>query len=280
MITGVEVFPAGFELPPLPYLLGLVMGTVLIGVLLLLMRPPVDGWDVLALGTWMATGAALHALHEIGAFPDWLAPLFGAPAVYLTTGLVAGSIWLFAVVGAAAGVFSSISRLVGVLGMNATIVSIAYVAWLGIQMGTLAPVWPVVSLAVAMALAGVAFIALSLTYTEAVAITGKGGAFVVFGHALDGVTTAIGIDIVGVTERSPVPRAIMEFAAELPTAAYLGSGWLFVVIKILLALVLVALLADYVRDERNRGNLALAGVAAVGFGPGVYNMLLFLVSGV
>ncbi len=273
------VLPAGTKLPPLAYLVGLTMGTLIVGVLLLLMRPPVRGWDVLALGSWMAVGSALHAIDQIGAFPEWLAPLFGTPAVYFTTATVAGAVWLFATVGAAAGIFDSIPRLVGVLGANVAIALVAFLAWRGVETGTLEPVWPVVALAGAMVLAAIAFVALSLTYTEAVAVTGKAGAFVVFAHTLDGLTTAIGIDVLGVEERSPLPRAIMDFSGDLPTAAYLGSGWLFVLVKVGLALLLVALLADYVRESKSRGNLALAGVAAVGFGPGFYNMLLFLVSG-
>ncbi|PSP77504.1 DUF63 domain-containing protein [Halobacteriales archaeon QS_1_68_20] len=277
-MAGAAVLPAGTELPPLAYLVGLAMGTLIVGVLLLLMRPPVRGWDVLALGSWMAVGSALHALHEIGAFPEWLAPLFGAPAVYFTTATVAGAVWLFATVGAAAGIFGSIPRLVGVLGANVAIVFVAFIAWQGVEGGTLEPVWPVVALAGSMVVAAVAFVGLSLTYTEAVAVTGKAGAFVVFGHTLDGLTTAVGIDVLGVEERSPLPEAIMEFSGDLPTAAYIGSGWLFVLVKAAMALLVVSLLADYVRESESRGNLALAGVAAVGFGPGFYNMLLFLVT--
>lgn len=278
-MAGIEVLPAGFELPPLAYTVGLVTGTLVVGILLVAMRPPVTGWDVLALGTWMVVGSALHALYQISAFPDWLAPLFGTPAVYLTTALVAGLVWLIAVVGAAAEMFSSTARLVGVIGINVAIVFIGFLTWEGIEAGGLEPVWPVLGLAGAVVLAAVAIVVLSLIRTDPIAITGKAGAFVVFAHALDGMTTAIGVDVLGVEERSPLPRAIMDFAADLPTAQYLGSGWLFVLVKILLALFVVALLADYVREDRTRGNLALTAVAAVGLGPGVYNMLLFLVSG-
>jgi uncharacterized membrane protein len=226
----------------------------------------------------MVVGSALHALHEVGAFAGWLAPLFGTPAVYLTTFFVAGAVWLFAVVGTAAGMFRSIPRLVGMVGVNVASVLMVYITWLGIQWGTIAPVWPVVALGASIVVTGAAIVLLGLTYTEAVALTEKAGAFVVFAHVLDGVTTAIGIDIIGVQERSPVPEAIMEFAAGLPTAQYVGSGWLFVLVKVALAMAIVALFADYVRDEPTRGFLALTAVGAVGFGPGVYNMLLFLLS--
>lgn len=277
MLPGVEVLPAGFSLPPLPYLVGIGLGTLIVGVLLAVMQPPVGHWDVLALGTWMAVGATLHALHQIGAFPELFAPLFGAPAVYATTFVVAGMTWLFALVTVEAGMFSSVPRMVGVVGLNVAVVFMAFHAWIGISRGTIAPQWPVLALVAAVAVAALAFVLLSLTYTDAVAVTGKAGAFVVFAHALDAVSTAVGVDIIGVGERSPLPAAIMNAASNLPTPAWLGVGWSFVLVKLLLALVILALFTGYVRERPDRGNLLLALVAAVGFGPGVYNLLLFLV---
>lgn len=280
MLAAISVLPDGFALPPLPYLVGLGMATLVVGVLLVLVRPPFRPWDVLAVGTWMAVGATLHALAWLGAFPAWADPLFGTPAVYFTTFVVMGLVWLVAAVGAAAGFFASIPRLLGIVGGTVAAVFMIFFVVTGIQTPGfgIEPLWPVAGLVVSLVVAALAVIALSLTYTEAVATTGKTGVFVVFAHALDGVTTAIGVDVLGVGERTPIPREIMNLAADLPTAQYVGVGWLFVLVKLALALVVVALFADYVREEPARGNLALAFVAAVGVGPGTYNLLLYLVS--
>jgi len=70
----------------------------------------------------------------------------------------------------------------------------------------------------------------------------------------------------------------MEFAAHLPTEPYLGVGWLFVLVKVALVAVVVVLLADYVREVPGEGYLLLGLVAAVGLGPGVHNVLLFVAS--
>jgi len=103
------------------------------------------------------------------------------------------------------------------------------------------------------------------------------GWLVLFSHVFDGITTAIGVDLLGTTERSYLPRAIMEFAADLPTAEILGTGWLFVVVKVVVAVLVIVLFADYVSEEPERGNLLFAAVAFVGLGPAMNNFLLFLV---
>lgn len=275
------VLPSGFGLPPLPYVVGLVLGTLIVGVLLIALRPEVSSWDVLALGVWMAIGATWHALAVLGAFPEAASHLFGAPAVYLTTFIVLGGLWLVATVGATAEVFSSTARILGGVGTGLWIVSIGYLVQFGLSDATrygLDPFWPVVGLFVSVLVSAAAFIALALVYTEAVAATGRVGAFVVFAHTLDGVSTAIGVDVLGSGEQTPLPRLIMGVAADLPTAEHLGVGWLFVLTKVVLALIIVAVFADYLKDAPSRGRIAMALMAAVGFGPGVFNLLLFLMT--
>lgn len=282
-MTGAElaVLPSGFTLPPLPYLVGLVLGTLIVGVLLGVLRPEVTSWDVLALGVWMAIGATWHALAFVDAYPGWAAPLFNAPAVYFTTFIVVGGLWLVATIGARAELFSSTARILGGVGTIVWIVSLATIVQIGLSSETayvIEPFWPTIALFVAVLVSAAAFIVLALVYTEAVAATGKVGAFVVFAHVLDGVSTAVGVDVLGAGEQTPLPRLIMSVAADLPTAQHIGVGWLFVLTKIVLALIVVAVFADYLKDAPSRGRIALALMAAVGFGPGVFNLLMFLVA--
>jgi uncharacterized membrane protein len=282
-MVGVElaVLPSGFGLPPLPYAVGLVLGTLIVGVLLVVLRPAVTSRDVLALGVWMAVGATWHALAFVGALPADAAHLLGAPAVYLTTFVVVGALWLVATVGSEAELFSSTARILASVGVVVWTASFANYVAVGLSEETayvIDPFWPVVGLFVTVVVSAAAVIVLALVHTEAVATTGRVGAFVVFAHTLDGVSTAIGVDVLGTGEQTPLPRLIMEFAAGLPTAQHVGVGWLFVLTKILLALVIVAVFADYLKESPSRGHLALALMAAVGFGPGVYNLLLFMLS--
>jgi len=89
----------------------------------------------------------------------------------------------------------------------------------------------------------------------------------------------VGVDVLGFGERTPASRLIIEFADRLPTAEALGSGWLFVVVKLVLVGGVVVLFADYIEDEPTEGYLLLGFIAAVGLGPGVHNLLLFAVTG-
>lgn len=276
------LLPAGFGLPPLPYLVGLGLGTLIVGVLMAVLRLEVTSQDVLALGVWMAVGATLHVLFMLEAFPGILLPLFGSPAVYLTTFVVAGGVWLVASVGATADVFTSTARILGGVGILVWIVLLAFLFTVA---PAISPFWPTVGLFITVLVAALGFIALSLVYTEAVAATGRVGAFVVFAHTLDGISTAIGVDVlcegpIRACEQTPLPRLIMGAAADLSLPVDIGVGWLFVLTKVVLAVILVAVFADYLKEAPSRGRAAMALLAAVGFGPGVFNMLLFLTAGV
>ena len=99
-----------------------------------------------------------------------------------------------------------------------------------------------------------------------------------FGHALDAVSTAVGVDVLGFGERSPLSQHIMDAAAALPTADAVGVGWLFVLVKLAVVAGVVALFAEYVEEDPAEGYLLLGFVAAVGLGPGVHNLFLFTVA--
>ncbi|MFB6296846.1 MAG: DUF63 family protein [Halobacteriales archaeon] len=262
--------PEGFALPPLAHLAALLVSVLAVGGLLLRRRPRVTGDVVLALAPWMVVGSALHALFQLGAVPSAVAPLLGTPAVYLTTFVVAGVAWLTALsvapdrgprvlAGAGAAAF-----LVAVIPVFAS--ADAVHPWLSLG-GVVA----------AAALTGACWLVLARVVPGTAVTTGGVGALVLFAHALDGVSTAIGADLLAFTERTPLSAAILEFAGSLPTADPFGSGWLFVLVKLALAAGIVHLFADYVREEPEQAYLLLAFVVAVGLGPGAQNVLLFAV---
>ena len=267
------VLPEGFALPPLPYLAVLVVAAAAVGYGLYARRPPVTERRVLALAPWMAVGSALHVLYVVGALPSLVRPLAGTPSVYVSVAVVAGGLWLLADDG---------DRPVdATLAATGTLCFLLVAGWtfaVGAARGSLAPAIPIVGLVAAALVAAAAWVTLRRVAPE-VAVTGYAGALAVFGHALDGVSTAVGVDLLGFGERSPVSRLILEAGAALPTAEYVGAGWLFVLVKLLVAGVVVAALADYVREDPDAGYLLLGLVTAVGLGPGVHNLLLFSVAG-
>ncbi|EMA46008.1 hypothetical protein C449_04867 [Halococcus saccharolyticus DSM 5350] len=101
------------------------------------------------------------------------------------------------------------------------------------------------------------------------------GLFVVFGQAVDAVSTAVGVDVLSVTEQVPLSRAVLELAAILPTASLIGVGWLFVIVKMVLATGLVWLVATDSETTPLGTRLLFLGAGLVGLLPGVRNLILY-----
>ncbi|MCU4924502.1 DUF63 family protein [Halobacteria archaeon AArc-dxtr1] len=272
------VLPDGFALPALELLVPLVVLLVALAAILWTLGPPVTDRTVLALVPWMVLGSTFHVLYQIDAAPGILADLFGAPTVYLTTAALAGLVWIVAIYLYGSGLLDSIEGLLGMVGValfGATATAVLFVGW---DSGTFSPFWPVVSIVLAALVSVMAWLALANWFEDVAAVTGATGVVVVVGHTLDGVSTAIGYDILGAAETVPASRAILEAAESLPTYDLIGAGWLFVLVKVGLSLVVVGLFADFVREDPKRARLLLALVAAVGLGPAVHNVLLFTVA--
>nr|WP_284011921.1 DUF63 family protein [Halobaculum sp. DT92] len=271
--TPGQLLPAGFGLPPLPYLLALALA--LAGVALALRRrdPAFGRRHVFALVPWMCVGAAGHVLYALDALPTVLEPLFGTPSAYLTTAALAGATWLAAL---AAG--GDDARALGAVGLVAVV--------------------PAVGAAVGVGLAGEPVAAAPRgrprrrgaprrrrRHGAGARRRGRRGRrrgrpLAVAAHGVDAVTTAVGVDLLGFGERTPASRLILEFAADLPTAELLGAGWLFVLVKLAVACVVVVAVGPTVREEPRYGYVLLALVTAVGLGPGVHNAILFAVAAV
>lgn len=259
------VLPAGFSLPPLPYLGALVLGVTGVGTALYRRRPAVTEPLILGLVPWIMVGAALHVLYQIGMAPPILRPFFGTPAVYLTTFVLAGGMWLIAGDRAPLGL--------GVTG-SAAFLGIVAIAFAG---RSISPGWPVVGLGLSAIVAGGVWIGLRRLRPR-VGVTGWVGVLVLFAHTVDGISTAIGVDVLGFGERTPASRLVLDLAGMLPTADLLGVGWLFVLVKVAVASLVVWLFADYVQEDERQGLILLTLIAALGLGPGIHNLLLYTVA--
>lgn len=264
-----------YTIPSLVYVVPLLLALLGVAALLWAIRPPTSDWTVVSFAPWMAIGSILFLFDGLGAYPDVVAPLFGPVTVYVTTAVVTGLVWILMTFVASVRKTFDIYYGLGVFGGGIALLLVIFLFLAGVSSNAFNPLYPVVGSVVAALVAALAWVALSLTYTGVARYTGRTGAFVVFAHALDGVSTALGYDLLGAGERTPLSRLILEFSADLPTAQYLGAGWLFVVVKVLLALVIVAAFREYLEEAPGRARLVLAFVAAVGFGPGVYNLLQF-----
>lgn len=273
------VLPSGLSLPPLPHLVVLVGLTVGVVVFLLSLQPRVDQRLVASFLPWMAAGASAHVFYQLApttdVYPTVVDPLMAAPAVYLTTFVALGGTWgVLTLIGSARGTEGRGPLWVAGIGTSVLLALLVFGALRGAFEGA-QPTWSVVGLAVTIPVTAVVYFLLAYARTQVVARARLVGALVIFAHALDGITTTVGVDIVGTGERSPIPRAIMEFAGSLPTAQYIGSGWLFVLVKLAVAVTLLVVFAEYLEEDPVRGNLLFTFVIAVGLGPAVNNLLLF-----
>lgn len=276
------LLPSGFELPALPYLMALFVGVVVTFALLYRVDPPVTDRVVLAFTPWMVVGSGLYALYQVSresaaVLSPEVAPFFSSPAVYLTTFVFAGLVWAATAPFPADnwGLRSAPGLLLTTGGATAGVV-VGLALRFGLAHGGVTLVWPLAGLAIAAVVAGGVWV-LAARALPRVHATGGLGALVVFAHALDGVSTAIGTAM-GVPEQSPLSRLILEIGASLPTAPYVGAGWLFLVVKLVLAVLVVYLLADGLRENPRETSLLFGFVAAVGLGPGAHNLILFAIS--
>ncbi|MFT4946158.1 MAG: putative membrane protein [Natronomonas sp.] len=278
---------SGFVVPGPIQLAALLIGTGTIVVLLYALRPPLTQKIVLSFIPWIVSGSLLHVFWQLGTvlqrqlFPEPVEALFSAPAVYLTTFIVLGAVWtLSAIVVPSYDRSDRIATYIFTTGVGVLIPLLGLVVWQGLddQLAPMEPIWPMLGLILSLALTFVVYIAIGAWRTHVIAQARYVGAFVLFAHIFDAVTTAIGVDVLDAGERSAVPAAILDFAADLPVADTIGVGWLFVVVKVVLASAIVILFADYLDEEPTQANLLLAIIAIVGLGPAVNNFFLFLLS--
>ena len=268
------ILPEGFSLPPLPYLVLLVVAAGAVVGAVSRRRPAVTPGRILAFVPWMVLGSALHVLYVEKSLPSPVRPLAGTPAVYVTVAIVGVGAWVAADALLDSG---TVARALALVGGVLALASVAGVFAVGAAAGTLSPVVPLAGLVVAGVVAAVTWLLLTRAVPD-VRATGSVGAFAVFAHVLDGVSTAVGIDVLGFGERTPLSRIIIEFAAGLPTEPVLGAGWLFVIVKIAIVSLLVWLFADLMEEDPTQSQLLLGFVGAVGLGPAVHNILLFTIS--
>ena len=271
------ILPTDFALPAAPYLAGLVVGIVVMVAALYRRRPPVTARTVAALTPWMAAGGTLYALYQAQVPPASVGPLFSSPAVYLSVGILAGLVW--AAVADRPGDTWNPTDAAGILGICGSFLLTASLGWAVLaptpnEVGADVSVSAIILL-VAIIVSIVAWIVLGRVYD--VSATGIVGALAVFGHTLDGISTAVGYDLLGFGEQTPLSRLIIEAGSALPTAEVIGGAWLFALVKILLSVAIVALFEEFVRTDPVEGYLLLGLIVAVGLGPGFHNLVLFAI---
>lgn len=263
------VLPAGSTLPPTPYLVGVVGAGILLVAGLRRRGLALETRSVLAFAPWMVAGSALYAGYEVGIVPQTVRPLASSPTVYVTTAILAGTAWLGVDrLDAGEGWLAAVGGLVALVPLTG-VTSTALAA------GTLRPGWSLFAAVLSVPIAAGLWWCFGRFRPAVVDIVGLAGGLAVFAHVLDGVSTTVGVDVLGFGEQTPLSALLLEVGAALPTAPVVGTGWVFFVVKAVLAIGLVWLIAPTVREDPPVGNALLLLITAVGLGPATYNLVLF-----
>jgi len=276
-----------FAVPPLIHSLSLLVGSSIVAVLLLAVRPPVTQRTVLSFVPWIVSGSILHVFYQLGEifqvriYPPDLAPIFAAPAVYLTTFIAMGAVWaLIAMVLPPDKHRAQVPLFVGVIGVGTTLPLVGLVIFQGLDeaVAPMEPLWPMVALVASIVATAAVYFVLGVWRTYVIARARMVGGLVIFAHLFDAITTTVGVDIIGANERSAIPRAILDVAADLPTADTIGTGWLLILLKLVLAVAIVMYFSGDLRTHEDQTNLLFAFVMALGLGPATHNFFLFVLS--
>ncbi|MFC7073196.1 DUF63 family protein [Halovenus rubra] len=278
---------ADFALPSLVQSAALLVSSGFIVAFLFAIRPPINQRLVLSFLPWMIAGSVLHVFYQIGEifqvriYPPDVAPLFGAPAVYLTTFVGMGIVWIMStIIVPSSQLRKRVPQYLSATGLGVAIPLVALVFWQGLDpaVSPMEPLWPMLGLLLSLVFTAVVYFGIGAWRTYILARAKYVGGLVIFAHMFDAVTTAIGVDVLDAGERSAIPRAILDFSSGLPTADLLGSGWLFVIFKTFLASAIVIYFSRGIKDNETSTNLLFAFVAALGFGPATHNFFLFILS--
>jgi uncharacterized membrane protein len=277
----------GFVVPDPIYAVPIVIAGLFVAIFLVALNLRITQRVALSFVPWMVLGGLLHVFYQMhltvgeDMLPEPVAVYVSAPTVYLTVFVALGLVWGTSVLFSPSDKRTKrIARRVAGVGILLLIVALAFSVWYGFGESEFVfdPLYPTVGLLGAMGLTAVLYTAIALWRPYIVDHIQHVGALVIFAHAFDAMTTAVGIEFLDATERSTAPQAIIDFAADLPTEQYLGEAWLFVVVKMVVASVVVVLMHNYVRERPTEAYLFLLVIAAVGLGPATYNFFIFVYS--
>ncbi len=277
-----DLLPADFGFPEPIYWIPTALALAATLFVLYSVGPTVTDWTAAALAPWIGVGAVLHVLYQEQSFFEAVRPLFGNPMVYLTTATAVAVVWTvseFIVDMRPPG--ASNDRQLGAVGGGVLLAVLAWSIYIVAvrQFVEVRPFWPTIAFVGAALVTGVGWVVVSVLFSSSASVAGRTGLVVLFGHTLDGVSTALAVDgpVSGFTERTPLSRWVLEVGASLPTAEVIGTAWLFVLVKMVLAAVVIVAFRETLRDSPALGRMVLVFVAAVGLGPGLHNVVLFTV---
>mgnify|MGYP006285157759 CR=1 FL=1 len=266
------------------------------GVVLLLRRLDIgeDPGLFFALLPFMFLGGALRVVEDANnalpadspfsiAFP-WNAAII-SPLIYFTMFVVTLVAVIASVWAARRGIASRYERPLFGIGTAVLLATLGYLTWMGVATAevTFYPQIPVVVLVGASLVAGGVWWAIGRYRPGLNAGTGTMGAVVLWAHSVDGVANVALIDwgaelglVADLVPKHPANRALIAVGRQFPESvtSVIGTAWPFLVVKIVAAVVILAIFDESVFEDSPRFSiLLLIAVVAVGLGPGTRDML-------
>jgi uncharacterized membrane protein len=232
-----------------------------------------------------ADAAVLRGFDPAIAYP-WnsliISPVIYFVMFFLTLGTLATAVWL-----ERRGYVDRYERLVGAAGAVFLSVTLAYLLVLAFttEYVYLLAQFAVVTLGVATAVTWIVWRGVEAFAPELNAGTGRIGAVVLWGHAVDGTANVVGLDWgeeLGypggdLIPKHPVNEAVVNITdATLPASItdVVGVAWPFLLLKIAVVLFVLAIFDDPVFEDSPRyAILMLVAILAVGLGPGTRDMI-------
>lgn len=292
--AGIVAEPGYTTVSTITYALVLLLA--LIGILFLLRRLDI-GYErefFYALVPFMVFGGALRTVEDVNVaflreggvlIPYPWSGIIISPLIYFTVFFIVLAVLLVSVWAQRRRLVARYVRLMGAVGIAVLGITVGGLLWLSntAPMLSFHPTVPAVVLGGATAITGVVWV---VTQRFAPAInegTGPIGAFIVWGHAVDGIANVFSLDwghvvgLPGYTPKHVVNAAIIDVTSALQPAwltASIGSAWPFLLVKVAVALFVVWIFDEQLFDEQPRyAILLLIAIMAVGTGPGTRDML-------
>ena len=291
-------YPGYTAVSEIGYALTLIFA--LIGVVFLLRRLDVanDTSFVVTLLPFMFLGGALRVVEDasnafaregLGAIIEypWNAFII-SPVIYFTVFGLTVIALVAAVYAERGGYVDDYQRPLAAIGWVALALTLFWLVALELRVSddvmAFHPVFTILTLVLATIITAVVWW-LTRRYLPGVSSgTERVGAVILWGHTVDGVANVLGIDwgqelgLRGdLVPKHPANQFIIGVAEDLlpeSVAQVIGTGWPFLVVKVVAALFVLSLFdREVVEDSPRYSTLMLVAILAVGLGPGTRDML-------
>jgi uncharacterized membrane protein len=215
-----------------------------------------------------------------------------SPLIYVVIFLITFAALILAMGLEERGVIDDFRTALGAAGVGALAITLGYLTYLGLTRPytTLYPQMALVVVGLATVLAYGLWRVLLARYPDPVAATEYAGAFVIWGHAIDGVANVVTADwlgAIGVVDATGQPleyfpkhvanRIIVDVTETVQPAALsevIGTSWPFLVVKLAVASAVLWLFTEeFMEDSTRYALLLLIAITAVGLGPGTRDLL-------